>query len=196
MSRAAPIKLPPTRADLTIGRAALKHVNPRVGVAMQTLTWLADEKAVLAAAAVLWMATRSDQWSRYRHEADQLVVSVMVAGALPHLFKLLVRRRRPDRSLVQGRRKGVPLSGDAWDSFPSGHAVHMGAMAGSLARLSPRGMRPLVWFGLGGVAATRIMLLAHYATDVVAGWTIALLVNRTVAAAFRKCCGHEPGARS
>jgi membrane-associated phospholipid phosphatase len=111
---------------------------------------------------------------------------VLLAGALPHVFKHLVNRRRPNRSVVRGRRNGVPRLGEPWDSFPSGHALHMGAMAGSLSRLSPEWMRPLVWLSLGGLAATRIALLAHYVTDVVAGWTMGVLLNRAVGAVLRK----------
>jgi membrane-associated phospholipid phosphatase len=61
----------------------------------------------------------------------------------------------------------------------------MGAIAGSVIRPSPKWMHPLVWPLLGALAGTRIVLLAHYFTDVLAGWTIGLLINRTVAATFR-----------
>jgi hypothetical protein len=63
-----------------------------------------------------------------------MIFSVLVAGAVPHIFKLLVRRRRPDRS-IQARKNGISRSGNAWDSFPSGHAVHLGAMAPSATKL-------------------------------------------------------------
>jgi Flp pilus assembly protein protease CpaA len=62
-----------------------------------------------------------------------MIFSVLVAGAVPHIFKLLVRRRRPDRS-IQARKNGISRSGNAWDSFPSGHAVHLGAMAPSATK--------------------------------------------------------------
>jgi membrane-associated phospholipid phosphatase len=60
------------------------------------------------------------------------------------VHKFLVRRRRPDRT-IRGRRNGIPYSGDAWDSFPSGHAIHLGAMAPSAARLVPKSLRQLLW---------------------------------------------------
>jgi hypothetical protein len=35
-------------------------------------------------------------------------------------------------------RCGSGKSHHAWDSFPSGHAIHLGAMAPSAARLAPK----------------------------------------------------------
>jgi membrane-associated phospholipid phosphatase len=115
-----------------------------------------------------------------RHEANRMLFSVALAGLLPDVFKSLVNRKRPDRTLVHGPRHGIPRSGAAWNSFPSGHALHLGAIAGSLSRLAPKQFRPLVWIGILGLASTRIMLLAHYASDVVAGLAIGAALGRAV----------------
>jgi membrane-associated phospholipid phosphatase len=90
-----------------------------------------------------------------------MLLSVVIAGVLPDLIKHAVNRKRPDRALVHGYRRGIPRSGNAWDSFPSGHAVHIGAIAGPLLRLASPQVRPVVLAGLCGLAATRILLLAH-----------------------------------
>jgi hypothetical protein len=37
------------------------------------------------------------------------------AGVLPDLIKHSVNRKRPDRALVHGYRRGIPRSGNAWD---------------------------------------------------------------------------------
>jgi hypothetical protein len=58
MSRRGPIALPPSRADLAIGRACAQGVNPPLERALQVVGWLADEKAVLGAAAPIWIASR------------------------------------------------------------------------------------------------------------------------------------------
>jgi undecaprenyl-diphosphatase len=144
---------------------------------------LADEKAALAAAFATWLLVRLGD-AGVRDEADRMLLSVLIAGAVPHLFKLVVRRRRPDRTLVGPRRNGIPKSGNAWDAFPSGHAMHMGAMAPSAARLSPERLRPLVWSAFAALSMTRILLLAHYPSDVFAGWTGGVLINRAVAAVY------------
>jgi membrane-associated phospholipid phosphatase len=131
-----------------------------------------------SAGTAVWLASHFSR-RQHREEANRMVCSVLIAGALPHLFKLLVRRRRPDRSIT-ARRNGIRRSGNAWDSFPSGHAVHLGAIAPSAARLAPRSIRPLVWPALLSLAATRVLILAHYPTDVLAGFGIGVALNRAV----------------
>jgi len=98
-----------------------------------------------------------------------------------HLFKRLVRRRRPDRSIGAGRRRGIPRSGNAWDSFPSGHALHLGAIAGTLCRLVPPRLRPLVWPGVISLASSRVLLLAHYPSDVAAGLLMGAFLDKALA---------------
>src|SRR5207302_10100119 len=108
--------------------------------------WAADEKVMLGAAAVFWLYVRLRKRDpKTVHEADRMLCSVAAAGALPHAFKRLVDRKRPDRAVVHGRRHGIPRSGNAWDSFPSGHALHLGAMAGTPRRIAPNWLRPLIW---------------------------------------------------
>jgi membrane-associated phospholipid phosphatase len=178
MAWRAPVILPPSAADCAVARLCLRHANPTLERAVGVITWLADEKAVLAAAAVVWMASRSGRHDVERREAERMLGSVILAGLVPHIFKYLVRRERPNRSLIKGSRKGVPRLGNAWDSFPSGHAVHLGAIAGSLARMLPRPWRPTVWLASGALAASRVVLLAHYPTDVLAGWGLGVLLNK------------------
>jgi membrane-associated phospholipid phosphatase len=174
MSRAGPIRLRPLESDRVVARASARMTNPRVQRGLRAVTLLADQKAILVATAAVWLASHFSR-RQHREEANRMVCSVLIAGALPHLFKLLVRRRRPDRSIT-ARRNGIRRSGNAWDSFPSGHAVHLGAIAPSAARLAPRSIRPLVWPALLSLAATRVLILAHYPTDVL------VLLSQKVAA--------------
>jgi undecaprenyl-diphosphatase len=115
-----------------------------------------------------------------------MLCSVLIAGAVPDLFKYLVRRERPNRTLVRRHDTRVPRQGNAWDSFPSGHAMHLSAIGVSAQRLMPRRWRPALWSGLGALAATRIMLLAHYPSDVLAGLGIGALINKAVCRAFAR----------
>jgi membrane-associated phospholipid phosphatase len=79
--------------------------------------------------------------------------------------------------MIHGRRHGIPRSGKAYDAFPSGHAMHVGAIASAVSWISPKSA-PLAW-SLGGlVAATRIVLLAHWMTDVLAGLAMGVVVER------------------
>jgi membrane-associated phospholipid phosphatase len=177
MSHRGLITLPPTRADLAVSRACARAATPGLERVLQIVTWLADEKIVLGAAVLFWGYARLGRpENEIARRADHMLCCVAVAGVLPHVFKRLVDRKRPDRVVIHGRRHGIPGSGDAWDSFPSGHALHLGAIAGSLAGLCPDSLlRPLVWPSITALAATRIVLLAHYISDVVAGLALGVI---------------------
>jgi membrane-associated phospholipid phosphatase len=175
--------LPPTRWDISAAKAAVRIARPEEERSLRVVTWLADEKLMLTVVAAFWVGARVLSRSQtLKVEADRMLLSVGLAGLLPHLFKRLVNRKRPDRTLVHGCRRGIPRSGDALDSFPSGHALHVGAIAGPLLRLTPREGRPVVLAGLGTLAATRVLLLAHYVSDVVAGLILGAGVGAAVSA--------------
>jgi membrane-associated phospholipid phosphatase len=184
MAWSAPIKLRPFAADVAISRACLRAATPAVERPLRVVTWLADEKIMLGAVGVFWAATRLSPSRPLRREADAMLCSVLVAGVVPDLFKYLVRRERPNRALVRRHDRRVPRLGNAWDSFPSGHAMHLSAIAASAQRLVPKPWRAPLWSALGALAATRIVLLAHYPSDVVAGWGIGAFINRIVCTAF------------
>jgi len=90
------------------------------------------------------------------------------ATLVPHLLKCVVAQERPDRVEIHGDRHGIPRSGEAFDAFPSGHAVHMGALAAALSRILPK-YRVLIWGASTMVALTRVVLLAHWTSDVLVG---------------------------
>jgi PAP2 superfamily len=98
-----------------------------------------------------------------------MLCGVGLATLLPRLFKLMVRRRRPDRTIVRDRhRHGIPRSSNPWDSFLCGHAMHLGAIAGPLSQLIGKRLRPFLWPSLLALAASGVLLLAYYVSDVVA----------------------------
>jgi membrane-associated phospholipid phosphatase len=184
MSWSPPIKLQPFAADLAISRGCLRAASPGLERPFRVVTWLADEKILLGAVGVFWAATRLSPSRPLRREADAMLCSALIAGVMPDLFKYLVRRERPNRALVRRHDRRVPRLGNAWDSFPSGHAMHLSAIGVSAQRLVPRRWRAPLWSALGALAASRIVLLAHYPSDVLAGWGIGALINKTVCAAF------------
>jgi membrane-associated phospholipid phosphatase len=63
------------------------------------------------------------------------------------------------------------------DAFPSGHAVHIGALA-SAATVLPPTQRNAVWAIGGGLVLTRIVVLAHWTSDVVAGLAVGVALER------------------
>jgi membrane-associated phospholipid phosphatase len=102
-----------------------------------------------------------------------LLTTIELSGAVAQLGKNLVGRPRPPGALTMAESS----------AFPSGHAVAV--MAGVLtlltltaATLTPR--RRAVAIALGAVlviviGAARVILNAHYPSDVVAGWALGYL---------------------
>ena len=165
------VQLRPTRTDVAIAHGAARHATPQRERALQILTWLADEKLLYAASAVVWLAARKGS-RRERLQADHLLLTVVLANVLPHLVKQVIDQERPDRTIVPLHhtisRHGIPKSGKRYDAFPSGHAMHLGAIASAVSWMYPK-LRPWAWLGGMAIASTRVALLAHWASDVVVG---------------------------
>jgi undecaprenyl-diphosphatase len=141
---------------------------------------------------MFWLMSRGSSENFQRTSSHLLAVAIATA-VLPHLIKAEVNQERPDRSTIIGHWRGIPLSGRSSDAFPSGHALHMGAIS-SAATLFPRKTRRAIWAVASVVTATRVVLLAHWFTDVIAGLALGFAVERT-ARFFTKpkpLYGHKP----
>jgi undecaprenyl-diphosphatase len=125
----------------------------------------------LSALAIGWWLYARRQNRPRRRAADHVLLTTLVASALPHVLKSVFDQERPDRLTVRGHRRGVPISGKQYDAFPSGHAVHVGALASAASQL-PRRQRNIAWLVGAGLVASRVVLLAHWTSDVVAGLAI------------------------
>jgi undecaprenyl-diphosphatase len=174
----APITVRPTRADIRIANEISDHTGRPTERAAEIITWGADEHIICALAAGWWLYSRRGSEPQ-RRAADHVLLTSLAASALPHLLKTVFDQERPDRRTVFGHWRGIPLSGRKYDAFPSGHAVHVGALASAAGTLPPR-QRNLVW-GLGaGLVLTRVVLLAHWLSDVAAGLAVGVLLERTL----------------
>ena len=182
MSRHALIHIPPSDLDVLVAAAAADSARPSLERTLRVLIWLGDEKLLLAGAALSWAYVHLGADDReMQRAADEMLCAVALAGVVPHLCKRLFARERPDRTRLRRRGRGIPKSGNAWDSFPSGHAVHVGALAPAVARLVPAEVRPLVWPAALALAGTRLLLLAHYLSDVLAGLALGVVINKSAA---------------
>jgi undecaprenyl-diphosphatase len=168
----------PTRIDEDVARAVAAHTDRRIERNAKFLTWGADEHVLLGLAALGWLLTRRSG-EPYRKFGDHLLVCSLSTALLPHLMKALINQERPDRLTVEGHLRGVPLSGKAEDAFPSGHALHIGALA-SAATLLPAPWRDLIWTAGAALVTTRVVLLAHWLTDVIAGLGLGALLERGI----------------
>lgn len=173
-----PYRIPPTRGDIVVADAVAKYANPQTERAAEWLTLVADEHVLLAVATVWWLYCRPRPTS-HRVSSSHLLLTTLAVTAIPHLLKSIFDQRRPDRLTVRGHLHGAPLSGKPRDAFPSGHAMHVGALA-SAATAMPPARRNLVWAFGAGLALTRVFLLAHWASDVVAGLALGALTERAL----------------
>jgi undecaprenyl-diphosphatase len=149
----------------------------------------ADEKVLLVLAAAGWLASRGCSEPLRRAGNHALLVTV-AASLLPHALKRLFDQTRPDRLTVVGHLHGVPFSGKRLDAFPSGHALHMGALASAAGNL-PTWPRRTIRAIAVGLSLTRVVMLAHWASDVVAGFALGAVLERTL-----RLCTSYPGDTS
>ena len=112
-----------------------------------------------------------------RRAGSHALLVAAAASLLPHGMKRLFNQTRPDRKTVVGHLHGVSFSGKREDAFPSGHALHMGALASAAGAL-PTGPRRVVRTLAVGLSLTRVAVLAHWASDVVAGFAVGIALER------------------
>jgi membrane-associated phospholipid phosphatase len=166
----------PTDADVAIARAIARNAGPAPERLARAVTWGADEKVLLALTAIGWIASRS-AGEPVRRAANHAVLVAAAASLLPHGMKRLVDQTRPDRTTVVGHLHGISFSGKREDAFPSGHALHMGALASAASAL-PAGPRWVIRMVAIGLSLTRVAVLAHWASDVAAGFAVGMALER------------------
>lgn len=166
----------PTNTDVTIARAVARNTNHRAEILARGLTWGADEKMLLVLAAVGWIATRGKS-ERLRRAGNHALLVTVAASLMPHAMKSLLDQTRPDRKTVLGHLHGVSFSGKRDDAFPSGHALHMGAVVSAAGALPPGPRRTIRTLAIG-LSLTRIIVLAHWASDVAAGFALGATLER------------------
>jgi membrane-associated phospholipid phosphatase len=172
------VRVRPLPADIEIARAIARNTRPLPERISHAVTRGTDEH-VLTGLAGGWWFWCSTKPSVRRRASDDVLLTTLASVLLPHLLKTNFDQVRPDRRTVRGHLRGVPLSGYALEGFPSGHAMHVGALA-SAASVLPPGERNLVW-AIGTVlVSTRVLLLAHWASDVIAGLAMGATVERVM----------------
>jgi len=104
-----------------------------------------------------------------------LFITLSLSGIIADIIKPIVGRARPHLWLQDAIYGFTPFTANArWNSFPSGHATTAFALAFSLSFLYPR-LRPL-WLAYAFlIAASRVVIDAHYLSDVCAGAFLAWL---------------------
>ncbi|HEY7662027.1 MAG TPA: phosphatase PAP2 family protein [Xanthobacteraceae bacterium] len=104
-----------------------------------------------------------------------LFVAIGLPGLIFTIAKRLIGRGRP---LVGGSVDPFHYRPLGWSveyaSLPSGHAVDAFAIAMAIGALWPRA-RPLLWIYAVTIAVSRVVLTAHFASDVIAGAAVGIV---------------------
>ena len=106
--------------------------------------------------------------------------SVLLAMTAGEILKLFVGRGRP---FVGGDANAFNFSpfarGEAFASLPSGHAITACALAFAVSSIWPR-MSVAMWAFAVLICLSRVVLLAHHPSDVVAGALIGIVATMSV----------------
>jgi undecaprenyl-diphosphatase len=146
---------------------------------VRILTELGKDAYVLGSLAVALFAvavvsatlrgTSQARLLRFGMRLQFLFFAVLVPVLAGEAIKWIAGRGRP---FVGGKANAfnfVPFSGtEAYASLPSSHAITAFALAFAVAALWPRARAVMIVYAIV-IAATRLLLLAHHPSDVVAG---------------------------
>lgn len=134
----------------------------------------------LVTIAIAWRSMRD-----VAHRHIEFFLSVAISGIAANIIKVIACRPRPMLMLTEGITQWDPLAFRMeylWNSFPSGHATTGLAIAISGTAAWPR----LRWFfwPLGvAIAVARMIVDAHYLSDVIAGSVLGAVVAFTLRSA-------------
>ena len=104
-----------------------------------------------------------------------LFVSVLASGILAQILKHLIGRPRPNTMVAEDQIAINFFSFDSsYHSFPSGHATTIFAVALVLVFSLPK-LKYFFYFLASIVAFSRVVVGAHYITDIVAGVCVAFI---------------------
>lgn len=161
--------------DLPVAIAS-RSLDMEIVSVFQVITRLGNSVWYLVPAAFLFLlfhyAWKREQWARW---SLFIFSAVAVSGLTTDLFKWLTGRWRP-KAHLQDQLYGFDYFGVGYEatSFPSGHATTIWAFCVAMTVLFPR--YRLVWYVLAIlVSISRVIVGAHYLSDVFAGAYVAVL---------------------
>lgn len=135
--------------------------------------------------------TQHQNLTRTSHNLAFFFASLALSGLITDSIKPVLGRARPVEMVRDHLYGFQPFTFDAaMNSMPSGHATTAAALASALIILLPRGR--FFWIFLGVIlASSRIMVNAHYVSDVLAGSAVGV-VTTVVLVRLRNAQGMFP----
>lgn len=162
-------------ADLPVAIAG-KYLDMQTVNVFQVITRLGNAVWYLVPAALFFLlfhyAWKREQWARW---SLFIFSTVAVSGLTTDLFKWITGRWRP-KAYFEDNLYGFDFFGVAYKetSFPSGHATTIWAFCMAMTMLFPR--YRLAWYLLAIlVSISRVIVGAHYLSDVIAGAYVAVI---------------------
>ncbi|WP_426231395.1 phosphatase PAP2 family protein [Pararhizobium sp. DWP3-4] len=145
-----------------------------------TFAWMIyGSGSIVIVAYILHRVSRSEGFSSKSKTGWRLALYFLVtigsASIVVHLAKLVIGRARPELFAEYGAHSLSFFSGHDWvfQSFPSGHSAAVGSFFGAFSMLAPR-LRIVFVLGALAIGISRIVVGAHYPSDVAAGLLVGL----------------------
>jgi membrane-associated phospholipid phosphatase len=156
-----------------------------------TFAWMIYTSATLLLIAFVVRSASQRDTVRQRARAARnlsayFLLTIATASVLVHGLKLVIGRARPELLADYGAYSLTPFAGDwLFESFPSGHSTAAGAFFGAFAMLKPE-LRPLFLILALMIGVSRVIVGAHYPSDVAAGLLLGLWAAMTWAYLFAR----------
>lgn len=148
-----------------------------VGTGLMCVLTLVRDSSALGSRQTIRRTVRA--WAAF-----YVFASVALSGILVNVLKYSIGRARPKLFESEGIFAFVPFSFLAtWGSFPSGHATTASSFSVAMALLFPRYAGILISAGLL-VAVSRLVVGAHYPSDVLGGCILGALLAWLLARYF------------
>lgn len=117
---------------------------------------------------LIWLFTNDPFWEKW---SFVLLGGISVLAAMVMALKFTIRRRRPEGEWGAIYRNTDP------HSFPSGHAARAFLIAVLATGLGPGWAGVILWVWAPLVSLARVAMGVHYASDIVAGMVVGILVG-------------------
>jgi undecaprenyl-diphosphatase len=166
---ANPARHPFRALDTAVERRIAQHRSPALDRVAYPLSSMADHSMLWHATGIARALRRGDPAFAARFSAAMGVESFLTNVVVKSVFQRLRPDRPVDAPLLYGLHRPVT------SSFPSGHAT---AAFCAATLLAPRSAVPAAWFALAAlVAATRVYVQLHHASDIIAGAALGLALG-------------------
>ncbi len=171
--------------DVAVARLAYAN-NPAQYAILRHLAEAGEGRWWLGGAAIVFVIAACARRHNLARWAALMLISVGASGGLGAALKVLIGKTRPRLLFGEERFGFEPWSfTHEFNSFPSGHASTFGSAAMVLALAFPRARWWLLAVGFVG-ALTRCAILAHYLSDVLAGFTLGMFIGCVAMRVWRR----------